>query len=139
MGMGVPKGLEGGITSRVLNSKIFNGAFNGRSNGIAFSPNNRLFACVRESFVDLFDVTTGRLERTLEERSVLALAFSPNSRQILLAQDIICQLWDVATGLSVKQFKHHWHGVWAVAFSPDGCLVASGDLIGTVRLSEVGA
>lgn len=64
------------------------------------------------------------------------MAFSPDGRLLASAggRDKTVRLWDVATGQSVRTLTGHTEMVRAVAFSPDGRLVASGSHDKTVRL-----
>jgi WD40 repeat protein len=54
------------------------------------------------------------------------LAFSPDGKQIATGGDNkAVKLWEAATGKLLKTWEGHRGGVKAVAFSPDGSIVAS--------------
>ena len=64
-----------------------------------------------------------------------SLAFSPDSTRLASAasSDQTARLWAVSTGSQLLSFSGHEKGVMSVAFRPDGDVVASGSLDGTVR------
>ena len=86
--------------------------------------------------VELWDIATGRLERTFEGYPdvVHSVAFSPDGRQVLSAGTDTFLLWDVASGTLVRNFKGRSDGVSSVVFSPDGGQVLSGSWDKTIRL-----
>jgi WD40 repeat protein len=81
--------------------------------------------------VFLWDLRSGRLERTLEadhgnELPVEGLAFAPDSRLLVSGGTFTRTfLWSVASGERIAQLDQHTSGVRAIAFAPDGSRVAT--------------
>ncbi len=101
---------------------------------------HRLASCAMDGTVRLWDTITG-VQLALIQAScsrVSRLAFSPDNRHVAYAvyDDRQAAVCDLETGAQL----HHPHGGWvdAVAFSPNGCTVASGatagHLVGTAEI-----
>jgi WD40 repeat protein len=70
---------------------------------------------------------------------VHALAFSVDGKLLACAsQDPCVCVWDSRDGKQVARFAEHTDTALSVAFSPDGKLLASGDISGRVFLYELG-
>src|SRR5207244_1231737 len=93
--------------------------------------------------VTLWDLKEGKAVRTIdgnENRFVPALAFSPDGETLVASSffnaltNAQLKLWDTTTGRERAQLGGHTRVALALACSPDGQVLASGSLDGTVRL-----
>ena len=111
---------------------------------LAISPSGEMVATIdREGFsqsvshVRLWDVATGREVHSLRlVHGATSLVFNPPGDLLAIASPDAVRLWDTATGDLVggPLTGHAWGGVTAVAFSPDGNLMATGGSYGGLRL-----
>lgn len=106
---------------------------------VVFAPDGQTLASagnVLDQTVKLWDPQTGSLIQTLElgppsppHKKVCAksLAFSPDGNGLACAcADWTVRLLDVATGALLRTITGHGQPLNAIAFSPDGTMVASG-------------
>jgi WD40 repeat protein/tetratricopeptide (TPR) repeat protein len=116
-----------------------------------FSPDGSLVAGVSARVGRLIDVATGQpigppLLQRWRHRG--PLAFSPDGRRLaLVAHDAprddggsiwsTCRIWDTATGRPVTPPLPHSNHPVALAFRPDGKVLATGGYSGTVHLWDV--
>jgi WD40 repeat protein len=123
---------------------------------LAYSADGRFLATVeRHETTRLWETATGALRAVIDVNSSNAvLALSPDNRFLALAdagrderaakgsttdkrdRNKVC-LVDLATGKVVRRFAGHRGGATALAFSPEGKLLASGGYDTTVLLWEM--
>jgi WD40 repeat protein len=108
----------------------------GAYHAVAFSPVGKLLAT--GGAVTLWDGDKRQKVRALEEEVsyAAALAFSPDGKVLATGNTQgMLRLWSTATGKELGDPRGHQGVVRAVAFSPDGGLIASASgLDGTLRL-----
>ncbi|KAI1176475.1 vegetative incompatibility protein HET-E-1 [Nemania sp. FL0916] len=107
---------------------------------ITFSPNDGLIASTSfvEEGIRLWDVPTGRPLRTLKGHSRCAgpMTFSPDSRILASVSQNTTWIWATNTG-HLQRYGSCGKSHSAVAFSPNGQLLASGSGEGTIRVLAV--
>jgi RNA polymerase sigma factor (sigma-70 family) len=119
---------------------------------VAFAPDGKRVAAEEPFRLHLWDVATGERRGELGVKSVSSsfdkFAFAPDGKTLVQVTrklsnrlpeiDVVTvSLFDVATGNEIREIGRHAAPLWAVAFSPDGKLLATGGQETTLRLWEV--
>ncbi|HEX8180921.1 MAG TPA: caspase family protein [Pyrinomonadaceae bacterium] len=111
-----------------------------RVDGLAFSPDGRLFASgSKDNTVRLWETASGRELRKLMGHTawVKAVAFSPDGNLLASAAiDGTIKFWEVSSGRELKNVTGGG-SINAITFSPDKRLVAAGTADGAVLLIDV--
>jgi WD40 repeat protein len=122
----------------------------GRVGSVAWSGDGRWLASVDfrvtradkgrvrvESEIRLWDVASGRLQRTLPgyTEGTDVVRFSPDGRRLASGdRDWMVRVWEVPTGRLLQTLRGHRGEVLTLAFSPDGRWLASGGKDRAVRV-----
>lgn len=95
---------------------------------LAFSPDSKTLAAIRDGNIDLIATGTAKITKTLTGVGARCVAFSPDGKT-LASGNVDIKFWDVATGKEQASYK----GVGAsrLVFSPDGkkLAVANGGFV----------
>jgi eukaryotic-like serine/threonine-protein kinase len=114
-------------------------AHNGETEGVAFSPDSTLLATAggRDFTAKIWTLATWEERAVLPgvTRRVHAITFSPDGKSVAAALGGYLAIWDVANA-NAEPFMFHTKSfrAWHLAFSPDGCHLASACVDDNVRL-----
>jgi WD40 repeat protein len=109
---------------------------------LAFSSDNKMLAYLSslDNVIHVWELTTGkerlRLPPGEQGRGQVKFAWSPDGRTLAVGDRKI-QLIEVATGKLRREYEGHQGAILALAFSPDGGLLASGSADTTVLVWDV--
>jgi WD40 repeat protein/serine/threonine protein kinase/tetratricopeptide (TPR) repeat protein len=102
------------------------GVYSGVSS-VAFSPEGKCVALAGAGQVDLWDLASRRMVRSLAGHSgvVFAITFSPDGRYLASGDDDkTVRIWDCATGAELRTYADE-AVAFGLAFSPDGQRIVS--------------
>ena len=98
----------------------------------------RLACCSDAERIHVWDVRGGSLEAELAGHAghIRDLATHPTDANVVFSasDDRTVAVWDIERGEMAESLEAHDAPVWAVAVSPDGALLASGTLAGSIML-----
>ncbi len=106
---------------------------------VAFGPDGSTVAsAVDYGEVELWDPNTAKSRHTLQGGGRLrSLDFNADGSLLAVPRGARVELWNPGTGKLQSQLKGHEHDIFAVAFSPNGSVLASGSYTTRIKLWDV--
>jgi WD40 repeat protein/serine/threonine protein kinase len=107
-------------------------------NDVTFSPDGKHLAAILASQVIVWDAASGDMLFSLPGNSSGHLSFRPGSMgstQLAVADlNGVPQVWDLSTQTITYALSGHLAPCEGIAYSPDGKLLATGDLAGFIKI-----
>ena len=110
------------------------------TNSAVFSPDDNILAISsRDGVIDLWDVTTGALLKTLErnESGVNNIVFSEKNVLVGSSRDGTIKLWSLDDGSITKTLVGHTEEVSSLSISPHGGFLASASSDKSIKLWDI--
>ena len=108
----------------------------GSINSVAFNRDASLVAVSCNGHeAKLWDVRSAHLVRNISDQT-MGVAFSPGGHLATTNYGRVARLWDLSGNL-LREFRGHEGDLTAIAFSPDGELLATGSQDNTVKIWSV--
>lgn len=108
---------------------------------LALAPDGgRLASTGMDGRLALFDTATWDEERSVPleaQGGTLQIAFAPDSAHVAVSADGLLQIFDAATGARTLRLEIKVKGVYGIAFSPEGDLLAAACADGKIRIYVV--
>ena len=117
-----------------LRERVVNLVFSPDTKVLAIATEPPTYATPPEPKIGLYEAQTGKFMTGIprQRRNVSGLAFSPDGGTLAIVADNASgaqiDLWDLRSERSTLTLTDHQGGITAIAFSPDGRLLASGDV-----------
>jgi RNA polymerase sigma factor (sigma-70 family) len=107
---------------------------------IAYSADGRILASAGSGTIHLWDAATGRELRSFPGAGHFAL--SPDGKRLASSGDrnperLLVRIWDTASGKELHRLPGHRDDIFALSFSPDGKILATGSFDSSLRLWDV--
>ncbi|HUG65666.1 MAG TPA: WD40 repeat domain-containing protein, partial [Gaiellaceae bacterium] len=105
----------------------------------AISPDGTLAAIVADREVRLVELASGSVLRTYPHPAAISAAISSDNRRVVTGgEDDRVYVWSGQSGRRIQTLSEHQGNAAALAFSPDGTLVASASADGLGRIWRAG-